>query len=96
MNKLLKILLVISSISILLILLIGGMPSTSSTSSELTFYVAFLLLILGYYLANYSNFRRIGIGITILSSLPLLIFIVALVGGLLLGMIFPSPVDLMD
>ena len=62
MNKLLKTLLIIGVIAILIIMLIGGVPATNSAFS---FYIAFLLLVFGYYLANYSNYRRIGIAISI-------------------------------
>ena len=92
MNKLLKTLLVIGVIAILIIMLIGGVPSTNS---EFSFFIAFLLLILGFYLANYSNYRRIGISIAIISSLPLLIFVASLFGGLLLGWII-GPGDIVD
>ena len=92
MNKLLKTLLVVGVIAILIIMLIGGVPATNS---EFTFYIAFLLLVLGYYLANYSNYRRIGISIAIISSLPLLIFVASLFGGLLLGWII-GPGDIVD
>ena len=92
MNKFLKALLVISVIAILIIMLIGGVPATNSAFS---FYIAFLLLILGFYLANYSNYRRIGISIAIISSLPLLIFVASLFGGLLLGWII-GPGDIVD
>ena len=92
MSKLLKTLLIIGVIAILIIMLIGGVPATNS---EFTFYIAFLLLILGFYLANYSNYRRIGISISIISSLPLLIFILSLFGGLLLGWII-GPEDIVD
>ena len=92
MNKFLKTLLVIGVIAILIIMLIGGVPATNS---ELSFYIAFLLLILGFYLANYSNYRRIGISIAIISSLPLLIFVASLFGGFLLGWII-GPGDIVD
>jgi len=42
-------------------------------------YVAFLLVGFGYYLANYSKYRRIGIIISIISSLPLLFLFVFVV-----------------
>ena len=92
MNKFLKTLLVIGVIAILIIMLIGGVPATNS---EFSFYIAFLLLVLGFYLANYSNYRRIGISIAIISSLPLLIFVASLFGGLLLGWII-GPGDIVD
>ena len=92
MNKILKTLLVIGVIAILIILLIGGIPATNSS---LSFYIAFLLLVLGYYLANYSSYRKIGISVAIISSLPLLIFMISLFGGLLLGWII-GPSDIMD
>ena len=92
MNKLLKILLVIGVIAILIIVAIGGVPATNS---EFSFYIAFLLLVFGYYLANYSNYRKIGISISIISSLPLLIFVASLFGGLLLGWII-GPGDIVD
>ena len=92
MNKLLKTLLVIGVIAILIIMLIGGVPATNS---EFSFYIAFLLLVFGYYLANYSNYRKIGISISIISSLPLLIFVASLFGGLLLGWII-GPGDIVD
>ena len=92
MNKLLKTLLIIGVIAILIIMLIGGVPATNS---EFSFYIAFLLLILGFYLANYSNYRRIGISFAIISSLPLLIFVASLFGGLLLGWII-GPGDIVD
>ena len=92
MHKFLKTLLVIGVIAILIIMLIGGVPATNS---EFSFYIAFLLLILGFYLANYSNYRRIGISIAIISSLPLLIFVASLFGGLLLGWII-GPGDIVD
>jgi len=92
LNKLLKTLLVIGVIAILIIMLIGGVPATNS---EFSFYIAFLLLVLGFYLANYSNYRRIGISIAIISSLPLLIFVASLFGGLLLGWII-GPGDIVD
>ena len=92
MDKLLKTLLIISVIAILIIVAIGGVPATNS---EFSFYIAFLLLVFGYYLANYSNYRRIGISISIISSLPLLIFFLSLFGGLLLGWII-GPSDIMD
>ena len=90
MNKLLKALLVIGVIAILIIMLIGGVPATNS---EFTFYIAFLLLVFGYYLANYSNYRKIGISISIVFSLPLLIFMLSLFGGLLLGWIIGPQAD---
>jgi len=92
LNKLLKTLLIIGVIAILIIMIIGGVPATNS---EFTFYIAFLLLVFGYYLANYSNYRRIGISIAIISSLPLLIFVASLFGGLLLGWII-GPGDIVD
>ena len=92
MNKLLKTLLIIGVIAILIIMLIGGVPATNSA---FTFYIAFLLLVFGYYLANYSNYRRIGIIISIVFSLPLLIFMLSLFGGLLLGWII-GPGDIVD
>ena len=92
MNKILKTLLVIGVIAILIILLIGGIPATNSS---LSFYIAFLLLVLGYYLANYSSYRKIGISVAIISSLPLLIFMISLFGGLLLGWIM-GPSDIVD
>ena len=92
MNKFLQPLLVIGVLAILIIMLIGGVPATNS---EFSFYIAFLLLILGFYLANYSNYRRIGISIAIISSLPLLIFVASLFGGLLLGWII-GPGDIVD
>jgi len=92
MNKLLKTLLVIGLISILIIILIGGVPATNSAFA---FYIAFLLLVLGYYLANYSSYRKIGISVAIISSLPLLIFMISLFGGLLLGWII-GPGDIVD
>ena len=92
MSKFLKILLIIGVITILIIMLIGGVPATNSAFS---FYIAFLLLVFGYYLANYSNYRRIGIAISIISSLPLLIFMFSLFGGLLLGWII-GPGDIVD
>jgi hypothetical protein len=85
MKKLLKALLIISSISILLFLLIGGLPSISSTSSEFIQYGAFLLIIFGYYIANYSKYRRLGIFITIVSSIPLVIFFLTFPVGFLLN-----------
>ena len=92
MDKLLKTLLIISVIAILIIVAIGGVPATNS---EFSFYIAFLLLILGYYLANYSNYRRLGISVAIISSLPLLIFMISLFSGLLLGWIM-GPGDIVD
>ena len=92
MNKLLKTLLVIGVIAILVIVAIGGVPATNS---ELSFYIAFLLLIFGCYLANYSNYRRIGISIAIISSLPFIIFVASLFGGLLLGWIIGTG-DIVD
>ena len=92
MNKLLKTLLIIGVIAILIIMLIGGVPATNSS---FTFYITFLLLVFGYYLANYSNYRKIGIIISIVFSLPLLIFMLSLFGGLLLGWII-GPGDTVD
>ena len=92
MNKLLKTLLVFGVIAILIIVAIGGVPATNS---EFSFYIAFLLLILGYYIASYSNYRRIGISIAIISSLPLLIFMISLFSGLLIGWII-GPGDIVD
>ena len=92
MNKLLKTLLIIGVIAILIIMLIGGVPATNN---EFTFYIAFLLLVFGFYLANYSNYRKIGIIISIVFSLPLLIFMLSLFGGLLLGWII-GPGDIVD
>ena len=92
MNKFLKTLLVIGVITILIIVAIGGVPATNS---EFSFYIAFLLLVLGYFLANYSNYRKIGISIAIISSLPFLIFMISLFSGLLLGWIM-GPGDIVD
>ena len=92
MDKLLKTLLIISVIAILIIVAIGGVPATNS---EFSFYIAFLILILGYYLANYSSYRKIGISVAIISSLPLLIFMISLFSGLLLGLII-GPSDIID
>ena len=95
MKKLLNILLSISLISILLFLLIGGLPSTSSTSSEFIQYGAFLLIIFGYYIANYSKYRRLGIFITIASSIPLVMFFLTFPVALLLSF-FIDPVVTID
>lgn len=92
MNKLLKTLLVIGIIAILIIIVIGGVPTTNS---EHSFYISFLILVLGFYLANYSKYRKIGISISIISSLPLLIFMVSLFGGLMLGLII-GPSEMVD
>ena len=93
MNKLLKILVVIGLIDFIYILQMeiftfGEIPFFESNVYPI--YAIGLLPVLGYYLASYSKYRKIGIIIAILSSLPVLFFFLFVIMNVL-SFIFGSP-----
>ena len=88
MDKLLKTLLIIGVLFTSTVAVMSGLPPKNT---EPLFYWALLFLVVGYYLANYSNYRKLGVSITLVASFPYLFIIVGFFVAMLLGLIFPSP-----